>query len=164
MEPWYTELRALTKSISMSILLAFYIGLGLLFFGARATAHETNNDPLQRQPLQTQLEYAIFYMETEGEFVVPVGADAPAIYSWSEPKGTIKGDIPEIWRFLGIKSEIEYSFNNIESVLLNHVAAQGWVLQDLAVTSVPLPHSGTQFRTAYRYIFKRLKNAPIKPD
>jgi hypothetical protein len=96
-------------------------------------------------------------METEGEFVIPVGADAPAIYSWSEPKGTIKGDIPQIWQFLGITKEVEYSFTEIESTILNHVASKGWQLQDLEITSVPLPASDNSFRTAYRYIFRRIK-------
>jgi len=104
-----------------------------------------------------QFEYAVFYMETEGEFVIPVSADAPAIYSWSEPGGSIKGDIPQIWQYLGINKEVEYSFTDVESTILNHVASKGWQLQDLEITSVPISTSDTDFRTAYRYIFKRKK-------
>ncbi len=100
-------------------------------------------------------QYAIFYMETEGDFVVAIGADDPAIYSWSEPGKSIKGEIKQIWEFLDIQSEVEYSFTDIESVLLNHVASKGWVFQDLAITSVPTPFLNRNFRTAYRYIFKR---------
>ncbi len=103
-----------------------------------------------------QLEYAIFYMETEGEFIVPVEVDAPAIYSWSQPGKTIKGDIPKIWAFLEIPTNVEYSFTDIENSLLNHVGSKGWELNNLQITSVPIP-STNNFRTAYRYIFQRQK-------
>lgn len=130
--------------------LVSYIGLcSLLVISAYVNANE------RREKAAQKYEYAIFYMETEGDFVVPVGVDDPAIYSWSEPGVSVKGEINEIWNFLEIKSDVEYSFTDIESVLLNHVASQGWEFQDLAITSVPIPQSNRNFRTAYRYVFKR---------
>jgi|GEM_PF-7061653 len=127
--------------------LAFSL-LFLVFCSFKASANPT------KVHLQ-KFEYAIFYVETEGDFVVPVEVDAPFVYSWSEPRGSVKGEISDIWRFLKIKTEIQYSYSEIESTLINHVASKGWELHDLEITSVPLPNGSVRFRTAYRYIFKR---------
>lgn len=105
------------------------------------------------RPQESRYEYATFYMETQGEFVVPIGADDPAVYAWSDPSASVKGDIARIWEHLELQGEIEYDFNLIEAALLNHLSARGWKLEDLEISSLPKVHD--KFRTAYRYIFRR---------
>jgi hypothetical protein len=106
---------------------------------------------VDKEPIQS--EYGVFYMETQGDFVVPVGADAPAIYSWSTSTRSDKGDVELLWRTLGIKEDIGYSFSYVEVSVLNHLATQGWHLELIEISSTPT--KGQDIRTAYRYIFTR---------
>ena len=140
----------LTASLSYTNTIRIFFCL-LLVFGINnfAAAKDTKHNILR-------YEYAVFYMETEGEFIIPVSADAPEIYSWSDPSGSVKGDISQIWQYLKMTKDIEYSFTEIESSILNHVGSSGWQLQDLEVNSVPITSNHPTFRSAYRYIFKRM--------
>ena len=97
------------------------------------------------------IEYGVFYFETQGDFMVPVEADAPAIYSWNSKDSNIKGNVEHLWKELNLQGEVEYSFDALEIVLLNHFGNQGWELHTLEVAPV---HAGVDsIRTAYRYVF-----------
>lgn len=132
------------RSIQKGLVVALVLSLLSACMGEKYDAvNEGNSKP----------QYGVFYFETQGDFVVPLEADAPAIYSWYAREEQVRGDIEMLWKQLGVAGPLTESFGELEVALLNHFSSKGWKLHELEVTSVET--SNASIRTAYRYIFKK---------
>ncbi len=136
--------RSLYKGFTKLGLLRGALLAGLLLLGGCAST-----------PTRPLLEYASFYAETHGEFTAPIDVDAPVLYSWVSEENYIQGGIQKIWDFHKVQAESDDAFNYIEVTLLNHLAGKGWQLEDMEIVTIPGQNS--RFRTAYRYLFSRVK-------
>lgn len=99
------------------------------------------------------LEYGVFYVETQGQFIEPIEADAPVIYRWTENKMSFQGDFEKLRNVLDIEIASSSEFSEVEVLVLNSLAKKGWKLMDFEISTVNTNEQ--DIRTAYRYLFIR---------